>query len=243
MQKFLTEGILIWLQQVDSSLRDQGNTLDLLQNNINSGMTAISGDRNNFLNSQKKMLMTANNKVKALSQLQLAELQSIVEREEKVKQSESQFGVRFKEAKRKIDGLLSSLLSEYESYSALVNKTSDATARNLASTTSRTEQMTSLVNMAISKTMDENKDFQFKTESKEKLLHNEMIQKVEQSVTENKVINKNLDKVEIQTKQFIGERQGAWELHYSNQEIQLRKKADKNKELLQKHQSQSQVCF
>lgn len=240
MQKFLTEGILIWLQQVDSSLRDQGNTLDLLQNNINSGMTAISGDRNNFLNSQKKMLMTANNKVKALSQLQLAELQSIVEREEKVKQSESQFGVRFKEAKRKIDGLLSSLLSEYESYSALVNKTSDATARNLASTTSRTEQMTSLVNMAISKTMDENKDFQFKTESKEKLLHNEMIQKVEQSVTENKVINKNLDKVELQTKQFIGERQGAWELHYSNQEIQLRKKADKNKELLQKHQSQSQ---
>lgn len=240
MQKFLTEGILIWLQQVDTSLRDQGNTLDLLQHNINSGMTAISGDRNNFLNSQKKMLMTANNKVKALSQLQLAELQSIVEREEKVKQSESQFGVRFKEAKRKIDGLLSSLLSEYDSYSALVNKTSEATARNLASTTSRTEQMTSLVNMAISQTMDENNDFKFKTESKEKLLHNEMIQKVEQSVVENKVINKNLDKVEIQTKQFIGERQGAWELHYSNQEIQLRKKADKNKELLQKHQSQSQ---
>lgn len=240
MQKFLTEGILIWLQQVDTSLRDQGNTLDLLQHNINSGMTAISGDRNNFLNSQKKMLMTANNKVKALSQLQLAELQSIVEREEKVKQSESQFGVRFKEAKRKIDGLLSSLLSEYDSYSALVNKTSEATARNLASTTSRTEQMTSLVNMAISQTMDENNDFKFKTESKEKLLHNEMIQKVEQSVAENKVINKNLDKVEIQTKQFIGERQGAWELHYSNQEIQLRKKADKNKELLQKHQSQSQ---
>lgn len=240
MQKFLTEGILIWLQQVDTSLRDQGNTLDLLQHNINSGMTAISGDRNNFLNSQKKMLMTANNKVKALSQLQLAELQSIVEREEKVKQSESQFGVRFKEAKRKIDGLLSSLLSEYDSYSALVNKTSEATARNLASTTSRTEQMTSLVNMAISQAMDENNDFKFKTESKEKLLHNEMIQKVEQSVAENKVINKNLDKVEIQTKQFIGERQGAWELHYSNQEIQLRKKADKNKELLQKHQSQSQ---
>ena len=75
------------------------------------------------------------------------------------------------------------------------------------------------------------------------MLHAEMIQKVEQSVTENKVINKNLDKVEVQTKQFIGERQGAWELHYSNQEIQLRKKADKNKELLQKHQSQSQVCF
>jgi len=240
MQKFLTEGILIWLQQVDSSLRDQGNTLDSLQKNINSGMTAISGDRNNFLNNQKKMLMTANNKVKALSQLQLAELQSIAEREEKVKQSESQFGVRFKEAKRKIDGLLSSLLSEYESYSDLVNKTSEATSRNLASTSSRTEQMTSLVNMAISQTMDQNKDFQYKTGSKEKLLHSEMVQKVEQSVTENKVINKNLDKVEVQTKQFIGERQGAWELHYSNQEIQLRKKADKNKELLQKHQSQSQ---
>eukprot|EP00092_Neocalanus_flemingeri_P004593 GFUD01004944.1.p1 GENE.GFUD01004944.1~~GFUD01004944.1.p1 ORF type:complete len:756 (+),score=168.58 GFUD01004944.1:860-3127(+) len=240
MQKFLTEGILIWLQQVHSSLRDQGNTLDLLQQNINSGMTAISGDRNNFLNNQKKMLMTANNKVKALSQLQLAELKSIAEREEKVKQSESQFGVRFKEAKRKIDGLLSSLLSEYESYSTLINKTAEATARNLASTTSRTEQMTSLVNMAVGKTMDDNKEFQFKTESKEKLLLSEMIQKVEESVTDNKVSNKKVDQVELQTKQFIGERQGAWELHYSNQEIQLRKKTDKNKEILQKHQSQSQ---
>jgi len=240
MQKFLTEGMLIWLQQVDSSLRDQGNTLDSLQQNINSGMTALSGDRNNFLNSQKKMLLTANNKVKALSQVQLAELQSITEREEKLRESESQFGARFKEAKRKIDGLLSSLFSEYESYSDLVNKTSDATARNLASTTSRTEQMTSLVNMAISQTMGQNKDYQFKTEAKEKLLNTEIINKIEESVNENKIINKNLDKVELQTKQFTGERQGAWELHYSNQEIQLRKKADKNKELLQKHQSESQ---
>jgi len=39
---------------------------------------------------------------------------------------------------------------------------------------------------------------------------------------------------------FIGERQGAWELHYSNQEIGLRKKADKNKELLQLHQTEAQ---
>ena len=38
-----------------------------------------------------------------------------------------------------------------------------------------------------------------------------------------------------------GERQGAWELHYSNQELGLRKKADKNKELLQAHQSKAQV--
>jgi hypothetical protein len=186
------------------------------------------------------MLMTANNKVRALSQLQMSELQSITEREEKVRESESQFGLRFKEAKRKIDGLLSSLLSEYESYSDLVNKTSEATARNLASTSSRTEQMTSLVNLAISQTLDQNKDFQMKTEAKDKLLSTEVINKIEESVTENKIINKNLDKVEVQTKQFIGERQGAWELHYSNQEIQLRKKADKNKELLQKHQSESQ---
>jgi len=240
MQKFLTEGILVWLQQVDSSLMDQANTLDFLHQTINSGMAAISSDRNSFLNSQKTMLLTANNKVKALGQLQMAELQSIIEREEKVKYSESQFGVRFKEAKRKIDGLLASLFSEYESYSTLVNKTSDATARNLASTTSRTEQMTSLVNMAVSQTMSDNKDFQFKSENKEKLLASDMIQKVKDSVTENKVITKKLDLVEVQNKQFIGERQGAWELHYSNQEIQLRKKADKNKELLQKHQSQSQ---
>ena len=50
-----------------------------------------------------------------------------------------------------------------------------------------------------------------------------------------------MDVLEQQTKQFIGERQGAWELHYSNQEIGLRKKADKNKELLQLHQTEAQV--
>merc|ERR1712013_513032 len=240
MQKFLTEGILIWLQQVDSSLRDQGNTLDSLQQNIMGGVTALSGDRTNFLNSQKKMLMTANNKVRALSQIQVAELQSITEREEKLRESESQFGARFKEAKERLMDFYPHFFSDYESYSDLVNKTSEATARNLASTTSRTEQMTSLVNMAVSQTMSQNKDFQFKTEAKEKLLSTEIINKIEESVTGNKMINKNLDKVEVQTKQFIGERQGAWELHYCNQEIQLRKKADKNKELLQKHQSESQ---
>jgi len=240
MQKFLTESFLVWLQQVDSSLMDQGNTLDLLLQNINSGMAAISGDWHQFLNNQRKMLITANNKVQALSQLQLTELQSIMEREEKLRHSESQFGLRFKEAKRKIDGLLSSVLSEYESYSTILNKTSEATARNLASTTSRTKQMTSLVNMAVSQTLTDNKDFTLTAENKEKLLHSEMIDKVKDSVAENKLINKKLNQVEVETKQFIGERQGAWELHYSNQEVQLRKKADKNKELLQKHQSQSQ---
>merc|ERR1712228_930681 len=68
----------------------------------------------------------------------------------------------------------------------------------------------------------------------------EIADKISDGQVATKSVNKNLDKVEVQTKQFIGERQGAWELHYSNQEIQLRKKADKNKELLQKHQSQSQ---
>jgi len=240
MQKFLTEGILIWLQQVDTSLMDQGNTLNLLHQSIVGWTTTISDERKAFLSTQKKMLLTANNKVKAISNLQFAELRSVIEREKKIKQSESQFGARFKEAKRKIDGLLSSLLLDYESYSSLVNKTSEATGRNLASAISRTEEMTSLVNMAISQTLNDNKDFQINAEAKGKVMISEMIQKVDESIGENKVINKNLDKVELQTKQFIGERQGVWELHYSNQEIQLRKKADKNKELLQKHQSQSQ---
>jgi len=240
MQKFLTEGILIWLQQVDTSLMDQGNTLDLLQQSIVRWTTTISGEREAFLVAQKKMLVTANNRMKAISQLQMAELRSVVEREEKMKQAESQFGTKFKEAKHKIDGLLSSLLSDYESYSSLVNKTSEATGLNLASAISRNEQMTSLVSMAISKTLDDNKDFQFKADAKKKVMNSETVQKVEESISENKAINKNLDNVELQMKQFIGERQGAWEFHYSNQEIQLRKKADKNKEILQKHQSQSQ---
>lgn len=61
------------------------------------------------------------------------------------------------------------------------------------------------------------------------------------SQANNKAVGSKLDVLEQQTKQFIGERQGAWELHYSNQEIGLRKKADKNKELLQLHQTEAQV--
>ena len=63
------------------------------------------------------------------------------------------------------------------------------------------------------------------------------------SQANNKVVGSKLDVLEQQTKQFIGERQGAWELHYSNQEIGLRKKADKNKELLQLHQTEAQVMM
>ena len=68
-----------------------------------------------------------------------------------------------------------------------------------------------------------------------------MIMQVKSSQANNKAVESKLDVLEQQTKQFIGERQGAWELHYSNQEIGLRKKADKNKELLQLHQTEAQV--
>ena len=66
---------------------------------------------------------------------------------------------------------------------------------------------------------------------------------VKSSQANNKAVGSKLDVLEQQTKQFIGERQGAWELHYSNQEIGLRKKADKNKELLQLHQTEAQVTL
>ena len=69
----------------------------------------------------------------------------------------------------------------------------------------------------------------------------DMIVQVKSSQANNKAVESKLDVLEQQTKQFIGERQGAWELHYSNQEIGLRKKADKNKELLQLHQTEAQV--
>ena len=69
----------------------------------------------------------------------------------------------------------------------------------------------------------------------------DMMMQVKSSQANNKAVESKLDVLEQQTKQFIGERQGAWELHYSNQEIGLRKKADKNKELLQLHQTEAQV--
>ena len=243
MQKFLTESVLQLLQQVDTSLQDQTKTLDSLQQNINTVFSSLVSDRQEFVNSQRKMMLTASAKVKSFSQLQGQELDAIAEREEKLKRSELQFGERFREAKKKIDGLLSSLFSEYESYSGLVNKTSDANGRNLAAASSRNEQMASLMDTAVAQAIDDGKSYHFKAENKEKIARMELADKISDGHVATKSVNKRLDLVEAQTKQFIGERQGAWELHYNNQEIQLRKKADTNKELLQKHQSESQVRF
>ena len=241
MQQFLTENVLTLLQQVDTSLQDQTKTLHSLKQGISIAFNNIIADRNEFLHNQRKMLLTANSKVKAFSQLQLSEMRAISEREEKLKRSESQFGERFVEAKKKIDGLLSSLFSEYDSYSSLANKTSQANSRNLASSSSRQEQMTSLIDVALTQATDTSKDFSFKAEKKEKVAELELVQKITAGLASTLAVTGRLDQVEAQTKQFIGERQGAWELHYNNQEIQLRKKADTNKELLQKHQVESQV--
>ena len=41
MQKFLSEKLLGWLQQVDISLMDQASTLNRLQQNINTAFTTI----------------------------------------------------------------------------------------------------------------------------------------------------------------------------------------------------------
>ena len=49
------------------------------------------------------------------------------------------------------------------------------------------------------------------------------------------------EKVGLQVKQQIEERQGAWDSHYANSEIMLRKKADSNMQILKKHQVQTQV--
>ena len=243
LQAFLTKGILPWLQELDSSLREQGTSLDLLQQKINTELQMMTGHRNLFLTSMRKTIITANNKVKALSQLQRTELQSIGEQEEKAKQSESEFGAKFKEAKRKIDGLLSSLLSEYESYSAIVNKTSNVKTSNIASTISRNDQIASIVNIATENTLTNGKDFQTKVDREERSLQGEMFNKVEESVGKNKDVKKVVDKVKLEAERFTGERQGSWELHYSNQEMEMRRKADVNKDILQKHQSEAQVYF
>ena len=71
MQGFLTDSLLAWLLQADVSLRDQANSLDLLQQTLSSGLQGIQADRQAFLHKQKKLLLTANSRVAALSQQQV----------------------------------------------------------------------------------------------------------------------------------------------------------------------------
>ena len=70
MQKFLTENVLTLLQQVDTSLQDQTKTFDTLQQSINIVFNSILSDRNEFINRQRKMMLTTSSKLKAFSQLQ-----------------------------------------------------------------------------------------------------------------------------------------------------------------------------
>jgi len=240
MQTFLTDSLLAWLVQADVSLRDQANSLELLQQGLLAGLATIRADRQDFLHKQKKLLLTANSKVQALSRQQVTQLGAMVGNEEKARQAEVQFGARFQEAKRKIDGLLDSLASEYQLYSAIVNKTSEARVEGLSMARDRAQQVHTLVATATSKAVDEGTDRLRVAANKEKVLEGDLLDKLRATEVNNKAVVSRLDVLEQQAKQFIGERQGAWELHYSNQEIGLRKKADKNKELLQRHQSEAQ---
>jgi len=240
MQGFLTDSLLAWLVQVDVSLRDQANSLDLLQQGLLAGLAGMQTERQEFLHTQKKLLLTANSRVQALSRQQVSQLVALVENEEKVREAEIQFGARFQEAKRKIDGLLESLLSEYQLYSGLINKTSEARVEGLTATRDRAQQVNTLVGTATGKAVEEGEARGRVSRERQQLLQADLLDKVKSSQANNKAVESKLDVLEQQTKQFIGERQGAWELHYSNQEIGLRKKADKNKELLQLHQTEAQ---
>ena len=157
MQGFLTDSLLAWLVQVDVNLRDQANSLDMLQQGLLTGLAGMQTERQEFLHKQKKLLLTANSRVQALSRQQVVQLVAMVENEEKVREAEIQFGARFQvhqilktspknhffaqEAKRKIDGLLESLLSEYQLYSGLINKTSEARVEGLTATRDRAQQV------------------------------------------------------------------------------------------------------
>ena len=107
----------------------------------------------------------------------------------------------------------------------------------------RAQQVHTLVATATSKAVDEGTDRLRVAANKEKVLEGDLLDKLRSTEANNKAVVSRLDVLEQQAKQFIGERQGAWELHYSNQEIGLRKKADKNKELLQLHQTEAQVTL
>ena len=54
------------------------------------------------------------------------------------------FTLLAQEAKRKIDGLLESLLSEYQLYSGLINKTSEARVEGLTATRDRAQQVAAI---------------------------------------------------------------------------------------------------
>ena len=91
----LTDSLLAWLVQVDVSLRDQANSLELLQQGLLAGLAGMQTERQEFLHNQKKLLLTANSRVQALSRQQVTQLVAMVENEEKVREAEIQFGARF----------------------------------------------------------------------------------------------------------------------------------------------------
>ena len=95
MQGFLTDSLLAWLVQVDVSLRDQANSLEMLQQGLLAGLAGMQTERQEFLHKQKKLLLTANSRVQALSRQQVTQLVAMVENEEKVREAEIQFGARF----------------------------------------------------------------------------------------------------------------------------------------------------
>lgn len=240
LQGYLTESFLPSIRILNSGVLELSTQVSSLQSTVVKTMQAGTNKLNAFLDRQQKQILSTKDIILNLSKQQNNDIQVLAERQEEMLKAEATFEVRFKEAQRKIEGLLTSVMAEYQLYSNALNKTSTRTSATLDSMAARSQEIDSTLNIAVSKVVSSGDELK-SVEAMERLkLDSEISGNSENTEAAIKTLGTELRKVELQGKQMVGERQGAWELHYSNSELMLRKKADTNKELLQKHQVQTQ---
>ena len=92
MQGFLADGFLPLVQAVHTGLRDQSARLSSLQQTINIRLASHTADIHQFLDRQKIMVASARDNVVKFAQLQKKELRGAEEEQEKLAQSEDNFG-------------------------------------------------------------------------------------------------------------------------------------------------------
>jgi len=240
LQGFLTESFLPSMRIMQSGILEISTQVSNVHGSVMKGLSSGSSHLHAFLDSQKKVILSTKDNILRLRNLQNKEIQGVTERQAALRTAETQFQVQLKEAQRKIDSLLSTVIHSYSHFSSVVNSTTLSSVEALESITTRSNTIDSAINIAFTKVVEGGEALKTKAAIERTKFDSHVSGIVENSQSALKTVGVEADKVEVQGKQMVEERQGAWELHYSNAEIMFRKKSDTNKQILQKHQLQTQ---
>ncbi|XP_023339263.1 uncharacterized protein LOC111709669 [Eurytemora carolleeae] len=153
LQGFLTESFLPSIRVMSAGVQEISTQISGLQSTLVQSINTGSNQLFAFLDSQKRLILGAKDNILNLSKLQVHHIQVLGGKQEDLRKAEEGFQSKLKEAHRKMESLLSSVMAEYSQFSSTLNSTSSSTSAGLQSLQSRSQEIDSSLNLAVTQVL------------------------------------------------------------------------------------------